>query len=68
MPTAARILWKGSASPIQQVFEPSGFSCSVASVGMKVVGRWCCGQLNSTPPDTHGPASPTMAGLMQTFL
>ena len=26
MPTAARILWKGSASPIQQVFDPSAFS------------------------------------------
>ena len=34
------------------------------STGRKVAGRWCCGQLNSTPPETHGPASPTRAGLI----
>ena len=35
-----------------------------ASDGRNVPGRWCCGQLNSTPPEIQGPARPTSAGLM----
>ena len=51
----------GSWSEHQTV--PVGSSISQA-VGRKVAGRWCCGQLNSTPPASHGPASPTSAGLI----
>ena len=48
----------GSWSLHQMVAEPSA-PCSISnSMGMKVAGRWCCGQLNSTPPEIHGPARP----------
>ena len=54
----------GSWSEHQTVTAPSASCSIVASTGRKVAGRWCCGQLNSTPPEIHGPARPTSAGLM----
>jgi hypothetical protein len=54
----------GSISAHQTVRLPSAPSSMCQSTGMKVVGRWCCGQLNSMPPEIQGPASPTSAGLM----
>jgi hypothetical protein len=37
------------------------------AVGRNVAGRWCCGQLNSTPPASQGPVKPTRAGLITEF-
>ena len=54
----------GSWSLHQTVFEPSACSSISKSTGRNVAGRWCCGQLNSMPPEIHGPAKPTSAGLM----
>jgi hypothetical protein len=34
------------------------------NVGRNVAGLWCCGQLNSTPPEIHGPSRPTREGLI----
>ena len=54
----------GSWSELHTVTAPSGSSSIVTSHGRYVAGRWCCGQLNSTPPEIHGPARPTSAGLI----
>ena len=54
----------GSCSLSQTVRLPSSPSSIDQSTGMNVEGRWCCGQLNSMPPEIHGPSKPTRAGLM----
>ena len=43
-----------STSLTQTVLLPSSCSSIVKSIGSKVLGRWCCGQLNSIPPEIHG--------------
>ena len=48
----------GSCSEHQTVRPPSGRSSIAQSTGMKLDGRWCCGQLNSTPPEIQGPSKP----------
>jgi hypothetical protein len=53
-----------SVSPRSTEAEPSPRSTSSYSRGRKVLGLWCWGQLNSMPPEIHGPASPTKAGLI----
>jgi hypothetical protein len=44
-----------SISEHQTVWLPSPLSTMRQSTGSKVLGRWCCGQLNSMPPEIHGP-------------
>ena len=51
----------------QMVRTAFGVLSMAKSAGMKVLGRWCCGQLNSMPPEIQGPAKPTRAGLMTSW-
>ncbi len=48
----------GSVSPTHTVCAPSSWASRVKSTGIKVVGRWCCGQLNSIRRRSTVPASP----------
>ena len=57
----------GSCSLSHTMQPPSGSFSMAKSTGMNVLGRWCCGQLNSMPPLIQGPASPTSAGLMTSW-
>ena len=53
-----------SLSLTQTVTLPSAFSSMPLSTGMKVLGLWCWGQLNSMPPLIQGPVRPTSAGFI----
>ena len=58
MPCMPFIRSIGSCSLHHTVTLPSACSSIDQSTGAYVDGRWCCGQLNSTPPLIHGPSEP----------